>query len=134
MRAKDAEVLYRKVGRRYVPVARAFDWDRDMIPVGAARLVVAAGDGASLYEYDVTPDNAAFRAAAVLARHRIQQRISEAVTARPQMIEPYTPEQLAIIDQFKAKMVAAGALLPDWWIHITPHELADAAIGEVHAP
>ena len=61
------EVLYRKVGRRYVPVS---DWDLnagDKMRVGTFRLTYCYADGGSRYWYEVTPDTAGFVAAAMVA-------------------------------------------------------------------
>jgi len=128
-----SETLYKKVGRRYVPHVTRWD-DRDLqIPVGGFVLVHAYAEGGRTYQYDVRPDTAGFRAAATIARNEMADAIREASIAKPKNgeLKHYTKRQLAIIEKFREDMAAVGAMVPVWWQHKTPHDIADAAIEAV---
>jgi hypothetical protein len=129
----NTNTLYKKVGRKYVPV-RAYwaeDERNDWMKAGAFRLTYAYKDGGRRWEYDVTPDTAGFVAAATLAREAISDAVHERAIARPSGTTPYTKKQLAIIEEFRQRMADAGGLLPTMWTHATGHEIADAAIEAV---
>ena len=76
------EVLYKKVGRKYVPVRQTFDgYDSPTIPVGTFVLTYAYTDGGRSYTYDVTPDTASFVAAAKVAQKAMEEAIQEKKSA-----------------------------------------------------
>ena len=54
------EPLYKKAGRKYVPVVGTWYEDRctDQMKVGTFRLVYCYSDGERRYEYEVTPAKA----------------------------------------------------------------------------
>lgn len=132
-----SEILYRKVGRKYVP---AYDvtrgYDNDHMAVGTWRMVYAYADGGRRYEYGVKPDTASFRAAAMLARDKMIAAMDAAAKSCPNLMrsekgKPYTKQQLEIIFRFRDSMVATGAMLPEWWTGASAPEIADAAIKAV---
>ena len=124
----ETEILYEKVGRRYVPRWNVWADSRDMMRPGQFRLTYAYGGGGYRYEYDVTPAIAAWVAAAMIARHAIEEAIREAAPAKPAMPRIYTAKQMGIITRYRAEMAAAGGNLPEWWSVTSPQDIADAAI------
>lgn len=129
------EQLYVKRGRRYLPWGNAEDWDRekDVMKIGTFRLIHCPEPGHYRYRYDVTPDSAAWVAAAMVAENAMQKAIVDASIARPSShgSHPYTPEQQRIIEQFRIDMAAAGGLVPSYWTHNSPIEIAEAGINAV---
>lgn len=123
------ETLYKKVGRKYVPVR--IEFDRDTLPAGCFRLHYAYENGAGMYFYDVKPDTAGFVAASMIAHKAMEQAIRDAAPAKHTALKRYTKKQLAIIKRYRAEMVEAGGLLPDWWMHTSPWDIADAGINAV---
>lgn len=121
--------LYEKRGRKYAPVQ--IDYDRDSLKCGQFRLHYAYEDGAGMFFYDVTPDTSGFVAAAMIAHKAIEQAIQDAATAKPRGPTPYTKKQLAIIERYRAEMVEAGGLLPEWWQHTSTWDIAKAGIDAV---
>jgi hypothetical protein len=129
-----SEILYRKVGRKYVPdysVQSAYD--KDFMKVGTWRMVYAYDEGGRRYEYDVKPDTASFSAACMLARHAMEQAIHEAAKARPQLgtATAYTKKQLKVIEDCRQRMAEAGILMPLHWQHSTAYEISQAAIEAI---
>jgi hypothetical protein len=102
---KETEILYKKVDRKYVPVAARWYEERhsDQMQVGTFRLTYAYSNGGRRYEYDVTPATAPMFAAMLVAKQAIDDAIREAVKMRPDTPKPYTKKQLAIIEQFKKR-------------------------------
>lgn len=130
------EALYRKVmrGKRttYELAYNSQNWDTpDLMKPGQFRLVHAYSDGGRRYEYDVTPDTAGFVAAASIARIAMEDAIKQHAHATPMGVSMFTKEQLAVLDECRAKMIAAGALLPTHWMHASAHEISEAAIQAV---
>lgn len=129
------EALYRKKGRRYVPALDVEPWSHDRMEPGTFRLTHCYEAGARRYEYDVTPDRAAWRAAAMEAKASMVKAMQERAIATPEAPEKaYTPQQKAIVEKFRQDMAEAGGLLPRWWQHATSEQIADAAIGAVAPP
>lgn len=127
------EILYRKVGRRYVPAYNVQSaYDKDFMTVGTWRMVYAYEAGGRRYHYNVKPDTAGFEAACMLAREAMERAIAEASKARPQLGQiPYTKRQLALIEEYRQRMADAGIAVPTWWQHSSPHEISQAAIDAV---
>lgn len=126
------EALYRKKGRRYVPALDVEPWSHDTMQPGTFRLTHCYEAGARRYEYGVTPDRAAWRAAAMEAKAGMVKAMQERAIAAPEALDrKYTTEQRAIVEKFRADMAAAGGLLPSWWTHSTAEQIADAAIAAV---
>lgn len=126
--------LYRKKGRRYVPVSDAMvsmHYD-DVMRVGTWRMTYCYTESGRRYEYDVRPDTAGFVAACMLARQAMEDaiRARAPATPRPESI-PYTKKQRAIIERYRAEMAEAGGNLPYWWQHTSAYELSEAAIKAV---
>lgn len=125
------EPIYKKVGRKYVPVRGYWleDARADSMVVGTCRLVYCYADGARRYEYDVKPDTAAFMAAALVAKVAMENAIREASAMRPSgNLSRYTKKELACIEQFRKDM---HGLNPTHWQGAPAHEVADAAIKAV---
>ena len=127
------ETLYRKVGRRYVPVLNSRTYERDTMHVHTWRMVYAYSEGGRRYEYNVKPDNASFKAAAMLAKQAMVDAIlkASAATLHVQNGLPFTQKQKRIIKRFRAEMEAAGGMLPVWWVHTSAEDVAKAAIKAV---
>ena len=125
------EVLYRKQGRKYVPVYDVVNsYDKDLMKVGTWRMVYAYNNGARRYEYDVQPDTASFRAACMLAEQAMLKKIEEAVACVPSGHEPkqYTKKQLDLLEKFRQDMREAGGFVPDWWQYCSARDLVKAGI------
>lgn len=127
------ETLYRKVGRRYVPVLNSRTYERDTMHVNTWRMVYAYSEGGRRYQYEVKPDTASFRAAAMLAKQAMVDAIlkASAATLDVQDGRPFTQKQKRIIKRFRAEMAAAGGILPVWWVHTSAEDVANAAIKAV---
>ena len=130
MKTTPTQTLYKKVGRKYVPVEAYWheQHDVDRLTVGSFRLTYAYADGGKRYEYDVQPDTAGFVAAALIAKHAMCEAITEASRMRPSGQIPYTKKQLALIAQFRKDM---GGMMPVWWTENDGYAIADAAIEAV---
>ena len=127
----ETEILYEKIGRRYVPKWDVWNDPKDLMKPGQFRLTYAYGDGGYRYEYDVTPSTAAWVAASMLAQHAIEEAIREAAPAKPSEPRVYTKKQQEIIKRYRAEMAAAGGNLPEWWAITSPRDIAKAAIEAV---
>lgn len=127
------EILYRKVGRRYVPAYNVHSaYDKDAMAVGTWRMVYAYSEGGRRYHYDVKPDTASFEAACMMARVAMERAITEAAQDRPQLSQvPYTKRQLALIEEYRQRMAEAGIAVPIWWQHSSPNKISQAAIDAV---
>jgi hypothetical protein len=125
----EIETRYKKVGRKYVPVAiRWGDDGMDSMPVGTFRFTYAHSEGGRRFVVDVTPATAPMVAAMMLARKAMEQAITDAARMRPQTNVYYTKKQLATIKKFKEEM---GGMFPSWWTEGSAHEIAQAAIDDV---
>lgn len=124
------EPLYKKVGRKYVPVSANWAEDSRMesMAVGTFRLTYAYADGARRYEYDVTPATAPAAAAMLVAKHAMCEAIKEASRMRPQAVHKYTAKQQAALAKFREDM---GGMMPSWWTENFDYAVADAAIKAV---
>lgn len=130
MNERKTEPLYRKVGRKYVPVAARWyeEQDADQMAVGTFRLTYAYQDGGRMYTYDVTPATAPMVAAMMVARKAMEDEIREKARLCPVNYKEYTKEQLAIIEKFRKDM---GDIHPLWWTASSAWEIADAAMRAV---
>lgn len=120
--------LYEKRGRRYVPVSDASLYERDTMRVGTFRLTYCYREGGQRYTYAVTPDTAAFVAAAEVAAAAMERAITKASLANVSAPTLYTKRELALIDEFRQRAQAIGLLMPAWWTHLTPCEIVYAGI------
>lgn len=127
------EQLYYKKGRRYYPWGTTDSWDheRDALKAGSCRLTYCPAPGHYRYRYDVTPDSAAWMAAAMVAEHAMQEAMAQKATATPCDSLVYTEEQKQILEKFRKDMAAAGGLIPPYWTHGTPAEIAKAGVDAV---
>lgn len=128
MSEKQTTPIYKKVGRKYVPVHAHWYEDGEYMPVGTFRLTYAYTDGGRRYEYNVTPATAPTVAALVVAKVAIEDAITKASKTRPMVDKHYTKKQLACIAKFREDM---GGMCPDWWTQASAHEMAEAAINAV---
>lgn len=125
---KQAETLYKKVGRKYVPVSAHWsDHGGDQMAVGTFRLTYAYADGARRYEYDVTPHTASADAAMMIAKIAMEDAIKDAARLTPSG-STYTKTQLATIEEFRERM---GGMFPLYWNQATAYEIAEAGIKAV---
>ncbi len=87
----------------------------DAMKVNTFRLVHAYGEGGRRYHYDVTPDTAAFVAAASIAEKAMVDAMMEANQVQPELGRvPYTEKQLAAINHARDIMQAAGVFVTHW--------------------
>ena len=125
-----SETFYKKVGRRYIPVASGELYDYDLKKADGFILTYRK-DCHTAYEYEVKPDNASFMAAAMVARQAMEQAIHEAAKMHPSgSTKAYTKKQLAIIKKFQEDM---GGMAPYYWSGKTSWEIAQAGIDEVRS-
>lgn len=123
------ETLYKKIGRKYVPVSVNWHYDYlDGMDTGTFRLIYAYGKGERTYAYNVTPATASFDAAAMVARVAMEEKIREMAKMRPQTPIPYTKKQLKAIEKFREEM---GGMFPSWWTENASYEIAQAGIDAV---
>lgn len=133
MTTTETETLFRKVGRKYVPAYSLSEWnyDKDLMKAGSFRLVHAYSDGGRRYEYDVTPDTAAWVAAATLALHAMTEAIHKANQHTIASSTPWTKKQQAAIAQANAILEAAGIWSRRGWTTAAAHDVAKAGIDAV---
>lgn len=133
MKITETEILYRKEGRRYIPTysLAAWNYDGDMMPVGSFRLVHAYSDGGRRYEYNVTPDTAAWVAAATLAVHAMAEAIHKANQLTVASSTPWTKKQQDAIAQANAILEAAGIWGRRGWTTAQAYDVAQAGIDAV---
>ena len=93
--------LYKKVGRRYRPVAEHEEWDS--YPEGAH--LVVCRPGSTMRRFDIDPDRAGLLAAAEPLRDQIRALVVELhkIKIRP-MRRPMTMQQAAAWRQFQKAM------------------------------
>lgn len=133
MTITETEPLYRKEGRRYIPTYSLATWnyEGDMMPVGSFRLVHAYSDGGRRYAYNVTPDTAAWVAAATLAVHAMTEAIYKANQHTIASGTPWTKKQQAAIAQANAILEAAGIWSRRGWTTAAAHDVAQAGVDAV---
>ena len=124
------EPLYKKVGRKYLPVVGTWYEDRctDQMKVGTFRLVYCYSDGGRRYEYEVTPATAPVMAAMQIAKVAMIEKIRDMGRMQPSGQYAYTKHQWALIERFKQEM---GGMYPRNWKQNSADEIADAAIKAV---
>lgn len=122
-------IYYTKQGRRYLPAAngRPLHYDHDVMQVGMSRLETVVASGERTYQYGIAPEYAGIAAALALLRHDLTHQIRLIATGNPveQSME-YTPDQIALIDEFRERMAAAGGLLPSNWTARSASDIATA--------
>ena len=93
---KGQEVLYKKVGRRYVPVGVTYE-RYDYFPIGSHLVVVSDDRRArtTSYRYDIDPDFAPLAAALRVSADKIVDIVQEASRASIAWRSIVTPEQRA---------------------------------------
>ena len=91
--------LYKKVGRRYRPVAEHEEWDS--YPAGAH--LVVCSPGSTLQRFDINPDRAGLLAAAEPLRAQIRALVMELHRMRPPRA-PVTQKQADAWHAFERAM------------------------------
>ena len=91
--------LYKKVGRRYRPVAEHEEWDS--YPAGAH--LVVCSPGSTMRRFDIDPDRAGLLAAAEPLRDQIRALVVEFHRMRPTR-RPVTMQQAAAWQRFQKTM------------------------------
>ena len=103
----------------------------DAMPVNTFRLVHAYGEGGRRYHYDVTPDTAAFVAAASIAEKAMVDAMMEASKVQPaQDLNKYTIKQLEAIRKARDIMESAGCFVSHWK-YAGVHDIVRAGIDAV---
>ena len=103
----------------------------DAMKVNTFRLVHAYGEGGRRYHYDVTPDTAAFVAAASIAEKAMVDAMMEASKVQPEIGRvQYTEKQLAAINQARDIMESAGCFVSHWQ-YSGVHDIVKAGIDAV---
>lgn len=128
---KTTEPLYKKIGRKYVPVRAKWyeENNSDQMKTGSFRLTYAYADGGRRYEYDVIPSTAPVVAAMLIAKTAMEDAIHEASKMHPiKSTKPYSKNQIKAIERFKIEM---GGMMPLWWTENSSSEIANAAIKAV---
>jgi len=130
MSEKPTEAIYKKVGRKYVPVSARWheDSSTDSMTAGTFRLTYAHKDGCRRFEYDVTPATAPAAAAMMIAKTSIEESLRRECSMRPSGQQAYTKKQMALIEQFKKDM---DGFYPSHWTEQSAHTISDAAIKAV---
>ena len=131
MNIKETTPLFKKVGRKYVPVAAQWyeDAGKDQMDVGTFRLTYANQDGGRRYEYQVTPATAPMVAAMMIAKVAMEEKLRDMGRMHPMgTITPYTKKQLAAIERFKSEM---GGMYPSHWTERSAYEISRAAMDAV---
>ena len=111
--------LYKKVGRRYKPVAEHEEWDS--YPAGAH--LVICQPGSTMRRFGIEPDRAGLLAAAEPLREQIKDLVVEQLRMRPTR-EPVTQKQADAWRAFQAAMGNSGYAVS----YPSAHALADAVV------
>ena len=98
--------LYKKVGRRYRPVAEHEEWDS--YPAGAH--LVVCSPGSTLQRFNVDPDRAGLLAAAEPLRGQIRALVMDLHKMRPTR-RPVTLQQAAAWRRFQKAMGGDGCFV-----------------------
>ena len=111
--------LYKKVGRRYKPVAEHEEWDS--FPEGAH--LVVCSPGSTLRRFNVDPDRAGLLAAAEPLRAQIRALVMDLHKMRPTR-RPVTMQQAAAWRAFQAAMGTEAYAVE----YASVGEIADAVV------
>ena len=112
--------LYKKVGRRYKPVAEHDEWDS--YPEGAH--LVVCRPGSTMRRFDIDPDRAGLLAAAEPLRDRIRALVVELHRMRPTH-RPVTQAQADAWHAFERAMGNDGYVVE----YPAVGEIADAVVN-----
>ena len=112
-------ILYKKVGRRYKPVAEHEEWDS--FPAGAH--LVICQPGSTLRRFSIDPDRAVLLAAAEPLREQIKALVVELHKMRPTR-RPVTMQQAAAWRRFQKAMGGDGYFVE----YASVGEIADAVV------
>ena len=131
---KYTETLYVKRGDQYIAWGNTdspLSSDRQAMKAGTFRLIHCSGDGAYRIRTDVTPDTAAFIAAASIAQDAMEQALIEAARVSPKVTSALTAKQRKILKNFQDQMIKAGGFVPHYWHAASPNEIATAGVNAV---
>lgn len=127
--------LFYKHNKRYYPWGNGIDdWhsDHDALKIGEFRLISCPSPGTYREQHIINPDHATFIAASEIAREAMEQAILEMAKASPSLdLMEYSPMQKELIEKFRSDMATLGALVPTYWRHSSPFEIAKAGIDAV---
>lgn len=128
-----SETLYVKRGDQYVPWGNteSLTTDRHGMRAGTFRLIHCSGDGEYRIRTDVTPDTAAFIAAATIAQDAMEKALLDAARVSPKVKTPLTAKQRKILNNFQDQMLKSGGLVPQYWEVKSPKEIATEGINAV---
>jgi hypothetical protein len=129
------ETLYKKVGRKYIPVGtanRLHDYYDDFLKAGQWRMEYCPRDGRGRFWYRVSPDCASWSAAAMLAEDAMIEAINKAGTAKLHGGSiPLTKKQQDAVAKATEILKEVGLLRPLWWEHSSAYDIAQAGIDAV---
>lgn len=111
--------IYKKVGKRYKPVAEHEEWDS--YPAGAH--LVICSPGRTLQRFDIDPDRAGLLAAAEPLRAQIRALVVELHKMRPPR-RPVTMQQAAAWRRLQKAMGGDGYFVE----YASVGEIADAVV------
>ena len=118
-------ILYRKVGKRYVPAGREL-YDLDMIPFGWH--LIHSCQGSKSTRFNIDPDDARLLAAAEKIRLKLEKKLLDAMEFEPKT-EEITPEARAVLDKFN-KLVKNKSGITTFW-RKSVRDIVDSAINEL---
>ena len=116
--------LFKKVGRRYHPVAEHEEWDS--YPEGAH--LVVCRPGSTMRRFNIDPDRAGLLAAAEPLREQVRALVVEKMRMRPTK-RPLTPQQRQAWETFKGVMGQDGYLLEYPSVAEIADAVADLIVG-----
>ena len=127
------ETLYRKEGRKYIPVAEGMHdiWQtryHNIFPEGAHLVVV--NPGSTSYKFKIDVDNVSLLAAAKLKADKIRDIIIEGQKLRPPERKPLTEHQRKKYHEFVDSMGKEVYYLE----YASVQEIADNVIKELVSP
>lgn len=118
-------ILYRKVGKRYVPAGRE-NYEIDMIPFGW-HLIHSCSRSKST-RFNIDPDDARLLAAAEKIRLKLEKKLLDAMDLEPKT-EEITPEARKLLDKFNALIKNKSGITTFWRKSV--REIVDSAINEL---
>ena len=127
---KKVEPLYRKIGRKYVKVSSYDAQGLDCMPVGSWQLVHCSESGGRRYYWDINPNRAAVKAAALELASELERLMLEASKPVAQYgLTKYSAKQLEAIEQAREILAKAKIGMPTCWEVASPRDIARKAIS-----
>lgn len=119
------ETIFRKVGRKYVPVGEYDPAFMDHWPYGINMVVVR--DGHTMYRYQVDPNTAGLLGAGLMCKDAIAKAIHQAAEMRPNPA-PVSERARELWEELREELGAGAYFLE----YPAVSEIANAAIRELH--